>query len=95
MAIHKWHKSYIIEIQNGTRPEGILAMEQLSVDVRLDGGDPFLAIKAENLDPTDDYDEHTITLGTEEDIKQLADVLCGILKDAEEAYRPDRLANKR
>ena len=54
--------NHIIEIVNGTKPEGLLCGERILVGISDEGGGPFITLKTENLDPSDTYDEGTITM---------------------------------
>jgi hypothetical protein len=83
MPINKIGTEYIIEIQNGEKSEGIFAVERLLVRVHNNGGGPFLAIRTENLEPTDEYDEGTVTL-SRQDITCLATALEDILTEHED-----------
>ncbi len=83
MSINKFATDFILEIQRGEKSEGILCCERVIVKVMDEGAGAFLAIKADNLEPTDDYDSHTITL-TLKDVKELCTSLEDILNGFEE-----------
>ena len=80
MAVNKLGTEYIVEIQNGSKSEGILCCERLLVRVHDEGGSPFLSVKTENMEPDEEYDSHTVTL-SRKDIAGLMDVLDGILSE--------------
>jgi len=82
VAIRTIASAHVVELLHHGESEGILASEAVEVRVVDEGGGPFLAIKGRNMQPTDDYDSHTVTLEME-DIKSLCDALCNILKQAE------------
>ena len=72
---------YMIEIQNTTNPEGINCLEGIEVEIRDDGGGPYLALTPRNLEPSEDYGAHTISL-ERKDIVPLCEVLTKIAEDA-------------
>ena len=73
----------IIEIQDTEKPEGIFCTKGLEVRICDEGSDSFLAIKCRNLEPTEDYDENTVTL-ERTDIEPLCKALEGLLEKSEE-----------
>ena len=60
MAVNVYATKYVVEIQSGRRPEGVLAPNVLEVEVENHGGGPFLRLKTSNSEPSEDLDEHTI-----------------------------------
>ncbi len=80
MAINKFATEYIIEIQNNEKSDGILCCERVVVKVCEEGGGTFLAIKTENLEPTDEYDNYTVTLSAQ-DVQGLLKTFESILQD--------------
>jgi len=78
MAINKLGTEYILEIQNTDKSEGILCCERMFVKVCDDGGGVYLAIKTDNLEPTDEFDNHTVTLSRSD--------LSGLVKSLEEIF---------
>ena len=82
MAIHKHGTEYLLEIQNKENSEGILCCERIFVKVHDDGGGAYLAIRTDNLEPTEEFDNHTVTL-SRQDITGLTVALESILSEHE------------
>lgn len=78
MPINKYGTEYIIEIQNKEQSEGIFCVERIIAKVHDEGAGPFLSLKTENLEPTEEWDNYTVTL-EQDDIQNLADKLKEIL----------------
>ncbi len=62
MTVNKFATDYVVEIQNGASSDGISCCERVFVKVHDDGCEVYLAIKTDNLEPTDEFDPHTITI---------------------------------
>ena len=83
MPVNKIGTEYILELQHGAKSEGILCCERFIVRVHDDGGGAFLSLKAENLEPTEEYDNNAVTL-TRDDITGLMIALETILAEHSE-----------
>ena len=81
MTINKYGVEYILELQNSTESEGILCCERIIVRVHDDGGGAYLSLRTDNLEPDEEFDNHTVTIGRA-DIPELAAALESILEDA-------------
>ncbi len=83
MAINRFGTEYLLEIQNGEKSDGILCCERILVGVHDEGAGVFLSLKTDNLEPEEDYDNHTVTV-TKADLFGLTAALGGIFKEYEE-----------
>ena len=78
MPINKFGTEYVIEIQNKPVSEGILCCERITVRVHDEGAGAFLSLKTENIDPTEEFDNYTVTI-TKDDILDIMTALKDIL----------------
>lgn len=86
MAVNKFATEYVLEIQNTEKSEGFLCRERVIVKAHNEGGGVFLSIKADNLEPTDEYDSHTVTL-SRNDLNDLFKHLEQICAEHENFYK--------
>ena len=76
--IRMYPMEWILEIQTGKEPEGPICKERIVIRREDEGGEPFLTMKTENLEPDAEYDEHTVTLDAS-DIEGFYDALKKIM----------------
>ena len=80
MPVHTHGKKFIVEIeQDGI--EGSFCQNGFEVEIKNEGGGPFLALTGRNLEPDDEYSEHTVWI-VREDIEPFCNTLLKILDDA-------------